>query len=143
MTKKSDISHRKFKNIESPKMVSKQLKGHYLRSYEQFQKKSDFKCFFVFLFVFFFMSYPIMLPSGPSDSAFTQRGPKARVVTDGWYHFTPFNFLHFQVGILTSLRCLLQRHSDSLSTADSFLFKVRFWRSAEGPYICPPHFSQI
>ena len=36
MTKKSDICRRKFKNMESPKMVSKQLKGHYLRSYEQF-----------------------------------------------------------------------------------------------------------
>ena len=39
MTKKFDISRRKFKNIESPKMMSKQLKGHYLRSYEQFYKK--------------------------------------------------------------------------------------------------------
>ena len=36
MTKKCDISRRKFKNIESPKMVSKRLKGHYLRSYAQF-----------------------------------------------------------------------------------------------------------
>ena len=36
LTKKCDISCRKFKNIESPKMVSKRLKGHYLRSYEQF-----------------------------------------------------------------------------------------------------------
>ena len=27
---------KKFKNIESPKMVSKRLYGHYLRSYEQF-----------------------------------------------------------------------------------------------------------
>ena len=26
---------KKFKNIESPKMVSKRLYGHYLRSYEQ------------------------------------------------------------------------------------------------------------
>ena len=33
MTKNSDISGRKFKNIESPKMVSKRLKGHYLRGY--------------------------------------------------------------------------------------------------------------
>ena len=32
-----------FKNIESPKMISKRLKGHYLRSYEQFYKKTDFK----------------------------------------------------------------------------------------------------
>ena len=54
MTKNSDISPRKFKNIESPKMVSKQLKGHYLRSYEQFEKKSDFKCFFCFFVRFFF-----------------------------------------------------------------------------------------
>ena len=36
LTKKCDVSRRKFKNIESPKMVSKRLKGHYLRSYEQF-----------------------------------------------------------------------------------------------------------
>ena len=36
MTKKCDISRRKFKNIESPKMVSKRFYGHYLRSYEQF-----------------------------------------------------------------------------------------------------------
>ena len=35
LTKKCDISLRKFKNIESPKMVSKRLYGHYLRSYEQ------------------------------------------------------------------------------------------------------------
>ena len=34
---------------------------------------------FMFFVRFFFVSYPIMLPSGPSDSAFTQRGPKARV----------------------------------------------------------------
>ena len=27
-----------FKNIESPKMVSKRLYGHYLRSYEQIKK---------------------------------------------------------------------------------------------------------
>ena len=27
----------------------------------------------------FFVSYPIMLPSGTSDSAFTHRGPKARL----------------------------------------------------------------
>ena len=33
------------------------------------------KFFFSFLF---FVPYLIMLPSGPSDSAFTQRGPKAR-----------------------------------------------------------------
>ena len=43
LTKKFDISHRKFKNIESPKRVSKRLNGHYLRSYEQFQKKIIFK----------------------------------------------------------------------------------------------------
>ena len=36
MTKKCDISHRKFINIESQKLVSKRVKGHYLRSYEQF-----------------------------------------------------------------------------------------------------------
>ena len=29
---------KKFKNIESPKMVSKQLYGYYLRSYEQIKK---------------------------------------------------------------------------------------------------------
>ena len=29
---------KKFKNIESPKMVSKRLYGHYLRSYEQIKK---------------------------------------------------------------------------------------------------------
>ena len=29
---------KKFKNIESPNMVSKQLYGHYLRSYEQIKK---------------------------------------------------------------------------------------------------------
>ena len=34
---------------------------------------------FIFFVRFFFVSYLIMLPSGPSDSAFTQRGPKARV----------------------------------------------------------------
>ena len=34
---------KKFKNIESPKMVSKRLYGHILRSYKQFQKKLDFK----------------------------------------------------------------------------------------------------
>ena len=38
LTKKYDISRRKFKNIESPKMVSKRLYGHYLRSYEQIKK---------------------------------------------------------------------------------------------------------
>ena len=31
---------KKFKNIESPKMVSKRLYGHYLRSYEQLIKKN-------------------------------------------------------------------------------------------------------
>ena len=46
LTKKCDINLRKFKNIESPKMVSKRVNGHYLRSYEQFSKKSDFKCDF-------------------------------------------------------------------------------------------------
>ena len=30
---------KKIKNIESPKMVSKQLYGHYFRSYEQIQIK--------------------------------------------------------------------------------------------------------
>ena len=29
---------KKFKNIESPKMVSKRLYGHYLRSYDQIKK---------------------------------------------------------------------------------------------------------
>ena len=29
---------KKFKNIESPRMVSKRLYGHYLRSYEQIKK---------------------------------------------------------------------------------------------------------
>ena len=29
---------KKFKNIESPKMVSKRLYGYYLRSYEQIKK---------------------------------------------------------------------------------------------------------
>ena len=38
MTKKCNISPRKFKNIESQKMVSKRLYGHYLRSYEQIKK---------------------------------------------------------------------------------------------------------
>ena len=38
MTEKVDISIRKFKNIESPKMVSKRLYGHYLRSYEQIKE---------------------------------------------------------------------------------------------------------
>ena len=33
---KCDINLSKFKNIESPKMVSKRLNGHNLRSYEQF-----------------------------------------------------------------------------------------------------------
>ena len=32
---KCDMSIRNFKNIESPKMVSKRLYGHYLRRYEQ------------------------------------------------------------------------------------------------------------
>ena len=38
---------KKFKNLESPKMVSKRLYGHYLRSYEQIKKnrilKRDFE----------------------------------------------------------------------------------------------------
>ena len=33
---------KKFKNIESPKMVSKRLYGHYLRSYEQIKKNLIF-----------------------------------------------------------------------------------------------------
>ena len=33
---------KKFKNIESPKMVSKRLYGHYLRSYEQIMKNRFF-----------------------------------------------------------------------------------------------------
>ena len=38
--KNNDFSEtlKKFKNIESPKMVSKRLYGHYLRSYEQIKK---------------------------------------------------------------------------------------------------------
>ena len=36
LIKKCDISPRKFKYIEFPKMVSKRLYGHYLRTYEQF-----------------------------------------------------------------------------------------------------------
>ena len=47
-------------------------------------EKIGFQVLFCFLFVFFFLSYPIMLPSGPSDSAFTQRGPKARVLRKEW-----------------------------------------------------------
>ena len=39
---------------------------------------------FIFFVGFFFVSYLIMLPSGPSDSAFTHRGPKTRVVMGGW-----------------------------------------------------------
>ena len=38
LTEKIDISLRKFKKIKSPKMVSKRLKNHYLRSYDQFFK---------------------------------------------------------------------------------------------------------
>ena len=65
MTKKSDISRRKFKNIESPKMVSKQLKALYLRSYEQFYKKSDFKCFtfFVRFFLCHILSCSLRVPA--------------------------------------------------------------------------------
>ena len=80
---------KKFKNIESPKMVSKRLYGHYLRSYEQIKNfksrkfKSDFpggKQVENFCSFLFFVSYPKMLPSGSSDSAFTERGAKPRVV---------------------------------------------------------------
>ena len=46
LAKKYDIRLRKFKNIGSPKMVSKRLNGQYLRSYEQLSKKFDFKCGF-------------------------------------------------------------------------------------------------
>ena len=41
MIKNNDLSSKtlkKFKNIQSPKMVSKRLYGHYLRSYEQIKK---------------------------------------------------------------------------------------------------------
>ena len=40
--------------------------------------KMELVKFIFFVGFFFFVSYLIMLPSGPSDSAFTQRGPKAR-----------------------------------------------------------------
>ena len=43
VAQKYDISYRKFKNNESPEIVSKQLNGQYLRSYEQLSRKSDFK----------------------------------------------------------------------------------------------------
>ena len=36
LIQKWDFSHTKLKKSETPKMVSKLLKGHYLRSYEQF-----------------------------------------------------------------------------------------------------------
>ena len=41
--------------------------------------KMELLKFMFFVCLFFFVSYPIMLPSGTSDSAFKQRGPKARV----------------------------------------------------------------
>ena len=44
LAKKYYIRLRKFKNIESPKMVSKRLNGQYLRSYEQISTKFDFNC---------------------------------------------------------------------------------------------------
>ena len=37
MIKKWDINRRKLKKRGTPKMVSKHLKGHYFRSYEQFR----------------------------------------------------------------------------------------------------------
>ena len=43
--------------------------------------KMELVKFMFFVHFFFYVSYPIMLPSGPSDSAFTQRGPKARVLS--------------------------------------------------------------
>ena len=42
LTKKCDISRRKFKNIKSPKMVLKRLKTHYLRSYEHYLENRIF-----------------------------------------------------------------------------------------------------
>ena len=36
VTKKIDLIPKKFKKYQCPKMVSKRLYGHYLRSYEQF-----------------------------------------------------------------------------------------------------------
>ena len=42
LAKKCDINHKKLKNIKTQKMVSKRLKGHYLRSYVQFYKKKNF-----------------------------------------------------------------------------------------------------
>ena len=36
LTKKIDLNPKKFKKYQCPKMVSKRLYGHYLRSYEQF-----------------------------------------------------------------------------------------------------------
>ena len=36
LTKKIDLIPKKFKKNQCPKMVSKRLYGHYLRSYEQF-----------------------------------------------------------------------------------------------------------
>ena len=44
-----------------------------------FQRKCSYHVKFMFFVLFFFVLYPIMLPSGPSDSAFTQRGAKPRV----------------------------------------------------------------
>ena len=46
LAKKYYIRLRKFKNIESPKMVSIRLDGQYLRSYEQLSRPSDFNCDF-------------------------------------------------------------------------------------------------
>ena len=112
MTKKSDISRRKFKNIESPKMVSKQLKAHYLRSYEQFQKISDFKCFFVFLFVFYFHVISYQAPFGAQRlSLYTARAEGPSCV-DGWVGgsvviFYPLRFSLF-LSMLTSNMCLFQ-----------------------------------
>ena len=45
VSKNNDFSRKnpqKVQNIESPKMMSKQLYGHYLRSYEQIKKNRIF-----------------------------------------------------------------------------------------------------
>ena len=38
LAKECDIRFKKFKNFESPRMVSKRLNGKYLMSYEQLRK---------------------------------------------------------------------------------------------------------
>ena len=107
---------KKFKNIESPNMVSKRLYGHYLRSYEQIKKsrilisiwdnytkilhiKLVFELIIVIWVIFLWLFFLLGGGEGANPSPKNSTGSSVRaVLMDGWME----SFFFFFIFILIS-----------------------------------------